>query len=120
MAFRAARNASRLGAAAGLAIRESHDSLVHRRRDARQREHARRVSLVRAPLGVDGGIRVPAEIICFDVRGMGPPEVVEGLRAKRIIATATPYVPSYARVSPSILNTPAEIQRTLDVLRTFR
>ena len=64
--------------------------------------------------------RLSAGIICFDVRGMGPPEVVEGLRAKRIIATATPYVPSYARVSPSILNTPAEIQRTLDVLRTFR
>jgi selenocysteine lyase/cysteine desulfurase len=64
--------------------------------------------------------RLSAGIICFDVRGMGPPEVVERLRAKRIIATATPYVPSYARVSPSILNTQGEIQKTLDVLRTFR
>lgn len=64
--------------------------------------------------------RLSAGIICFDVRGLAPPEVVERLRAKRIIATATPYVPSYARVSPSILNTPAEIDRTLDALRTLR
>jgi len=63
--------------------------------------------------------RVSAGIICFDVRGLTPPEVVERLRAKRIIATATPYVPSYARVSASILNTPAEIDTALRAIRTL-
>jgi isopenicillin-N epimerase len=64
--------------------------------------------------------RLSAGIICFDVRGMTPPEVVERLRAKRIIATVTPYVPSYARLSPSILNTPAEIDRALGALKALR
>lgn len=64
--------------------------------------------------------RLSAGIVCFDVRGMAPPEVVERLRTRRIIATATPYVPSYARVSPSILNTPVEIDRVLDALRLLR
>jgi isopenicillin-N epimerase len=61
--------------------------------------------------------RLSAGIICFDVRGLAPPDVVEQLRAKRIIATATPYVPSYARVSASILNTPAEIDTALRAIR---
>jgi selenocysteine lyase/cysteine desulfurase len=64
--------------------------------------------------------RLSAGIVCFDVQGLSPPELVERLRQKRIIATVTPYVPSYARVSPSILNTPAEIDRTLNALRTLR
>ena len=64
--------------------------------------------------------RLSAGIICFDVRGLTPPDVVERLRAKRIIATATPYVPSYARVSPSILNTPEEIEKALRALRELR
>jgi selenocysteine lyase/cysteine desulfurase len=64
--------------------------------------------------------RLSAGIVCFDVRGLRPPEVVERLRAKRIIATATPYVPSYARVSPSILNTPEEVDRALNVIHSLR
>jgi len=64
--------------------------------------------------------RLSAGIVCFDVQGLRPPEVVERLRAKRIIATATPYDPSYARVSPSILNTPAEIERALNAIRSLR
>jgi isopenicillin-N epimerase len=64
--------------------------------------------------------RLSAGIVCFDVQGLRPPGVVERLRAKRIIATATPYDPSYARVSPSILNTPEEIDRALNAIRSLR
>jgi isopenicillin-N epimerase len=64
--------------------------------------------------------RLSAGIVCFDVQGLRPPEVVERLRAKRIIATATPYDPSYARVSPSILNTPEEIEKALNAIRSLR
>jgi selenocysteine lyase/cysteine desulfurase len=64
--------------------------------------------------------RLSAGIVCFDVRGLTPPEVVDRLRAKRIIVTATPYSPSYARVSPSIVNTPGEIDKALTAIRSLR
>ncbi len=54
-----------------------------------------------------------AGLVCFEVRGLSPPEVVDRLLRRGIVATVTPYTPSYARVAPSILNTPAEIDRTL-------
>ena len=63
--------------------------------------------------------RLSAGIVCFDVRGLAPPEVVARLRERRIIATVTPYVPSYARVSPSIVNTPAQIERALAAIRSL-
>ena len=64
--------------------------------------------------------RLSAGIVCFDVRGLTPPEVVNRLRAKRIIVTATPYSPSYARLSPSIVNTPGEIDKALSAIRSLR
>jgi isopenicillin-N epimerase len=61
-----------------------------------------------------------AGLACFDVAGLSPDTVVRRLRERRIVATVTPYSPSYVRVAPSILNTPAEIRRTLDVIRGLR
>ena len=58
-----------------------------------------------------------AGLVCFDVRGSSPTEVVQRLAEQRIIATVTPYATSHARVAPSILNTADEIDRTLRVLR---
>ena len=54
-----------------------------------------------------------AGLVCFEVRGLPPQRVVDHLLARGIVATVTPYSPSYARLAPSILNTPAEIQRAL-------
>jgi selenocysteine lyase/cysteine desulfurase len=54
-----------------------------------------------------------AGIVCFDVEGMSQREVVERLRHKRIVATTTPYDPSYARLTPSIRNTPEEVETVL-------
>ena len=45
----------------------------------------------------DGG-EVSAGIICFEIAGMKPNEIVERLRAKKIIASDSPYVTSYARL----------------------
>lgn len=42
-----------------------------------------------------------------------PSLVVEKLKAKRIIASTSPYRISYARIAPSLLNTPEEIDTTL-------
>ena len=49
-------------------------------------------------------VQLSAGIVCFDVSGMSPRAVVERLRERNIVATTTPYAPSYARVSPSIRN----------------
>jgi selenocysteine lyase/cysteine desulfurase len=54
-----------------------------------------------------------AGIICFDVEGKKPEQVVKSLLAKKIIASTTPYAVSYARLAPSLVNNPAEIDTTL-------
>jgi selenocysteine lyase/cysteine desulfurase len=61
-----------------------------------------------------------AGIICFTVDGMSPSAVVTALRKRRIIATVTPYSPSYARLAPGIVNTPAEVDRVLEAIRALR
>ncbi len=58
-------------------------------------------------------------LICFDVRGLTPPQVVQRLRQQGIIATTTPYATSYARVAPGLLNTPDEIDATLRAIRAL-
>jgi isopenicillin-N epimerase len=52
-------------------------------------------------------------IVCFDIDGISPREVVGRLRQRKIVATPTPYADSHARVSPSIRNSPQEIEIAL-------
>jgi len=61
-----------------------------------------------------------AGLVCFEVRGMPPQEVVDRLLRQGIVATVTPYAQAYARVAPSVLNTPAEIDRALRALASLR
>jgi isopenicillin-N epimerase len=61
-----------------------------------------------------------AGIVCFDVRGMPAQQVVGSLRKKMIIASVTPYKTLYARLSPGLLNSPAEVETTLAALRELR
>src|SRR5262249_33726332 len=58
-----------------------------------------------------------AGIICFEVAGMEPEAVVKRLEAKRITGTVTPYLPSYARLAPSLLNTPEDVEAALRAVR---
>jgi isopenicillin-N epimerase len=58
-------------------------------------------------------------IVCFDVDGMSPREVVGRLRQRQIVATPTPYADSHARVSPSIRNSPQEIDTALREIRSL-
>ena len=60
-----------------------------------------------------------AGLICFDVRGLQPREVVQRLRDRRIIATVTPYATSYARVAPGVLNSPEEVETALRTIHTL-
>jgi selenocysteine lyase/cysteine desulfurase len=54
-----------------------------------------------------------AGLVCFEVDGLPPKEVVKRLAARKIVASDTPYAPSYARLTPSLLNTPEEVDRTV-------
>jgi isopenicillin-N epimerase len=58
-----------------------------------------------------------AGIICFDVNGRSPWDVVDHLRERNVIASVTPYAVRHARVTPSIRNTPLEIDRALEAIR---
>ncbi len=58
-----------------------------------------------------------AAIVCFDVEGLSPKQVVQQLRQKNIIASTTPYSTSYARLTPSVYNTPEEINLALKHIR---
>ena len=65
------------------------------------------------------GSKLSAGLICFDVEGMKPAAVVQKLLEKRVIASQSPYGVSYARLAPSLLNTPEEIETTLGYIRAL-
>jgi isopenicillin-N epimerase len=60
-----------------------------------------------------------AGIVCFDVKGMKPEQVVKRLLDQRIVASTTPYRISYARVACGIVNTPQEVETVLRAIRNL-
>ncbi|HSQ52124.1 MAG TPA: aminotransferase class V-fold PLP-dependent enzyme [Nitrospiraceae bacterium] len=61
-----------------------------------------------------------AGIVCFEVSGMTPDQVVERLRHRRIIGSVTPYATQYARLAPSLLTLPEDIEQTLREILKLR
>jgi len=61
-----------------------------------------------------------AGIVCFEVAGMTPRQIVEKLRQRRIVGSVTPYATQYARLAPSLLNSPTELETTLAEIRHLR
>jgi selenocysteine lyase/cysteine desulfurase len=61
-----------------------------------------------------------AGLVCFSVDRLSPDAVVAALRRRRIVATVTPYSPSYARLAPGLLNTTADVDRALRAIRSLR
>jgi isopenicillin-N epimerase len=61
-----------------------------------------------------------AGIVCFEVAGWKPDQVVEYLRQRRIIASVTPYAAQYVRLAPSLLITPEEVEKTCEEIRTIK
>jgi len=60
-----------------------------------------------------------AGIVCFEVEGLRPAEAVARLRARRIVASESPYAVSYARVSAGIMVQDDEVERTLREIRAL-
>jgi selenocysteine lyase/cysteine desulfurase len=61
--------------------------------------------------------RLSAGIICFEIAGLTPQEVVNKLLTRHIIATTSPYAKSYARVSFGVMNSPEEVEIALKAIR---
>ena len=60
-----------------------------------------------------------AGLVCFEVDGLSPWDVVIRLRDSYIIATTTPrtYKERYVRLAPGLLNNPSEVDRALAAIR---
>jgi isopenicillin-N epimerase len=54
-----------------------------------------------------------AGIVCFEVGQVSPEQVVARLSERGIIASVTPYATQYARLAPSLLTSPEEVDKTL-------
>lgn len=58
-----------------------------------------------------------AGLVSFEVAGVSPQDVVKRLLARNIIASTSPYAVTYARLAPSLVNTPAEVDEALRAVR---
>jgi selenocysteine lyase/cysteine desulfurase len=61
-----------------------------------------------------------AGIVCFEVGGLSPRQVVEKLRQRGIVGSTTPYATQYARLAPGLFNSPEEIETTLAAIHHLR
>jgi len=66
---------------------------------------------VRTPMADD----LSAGIICFEVDGLTPEQVVAKLHDRKIVASVTPpfYTPPYARLAPSLVTLEADVDRAV-------
>ncbi|MDR7135994.1 selenocysteine lyase/cysteine desulfurase [Lysobacter niastensis] len=58
-----------------------------------------------------------AGLVAFEVEGLKPAEVVKQLLARNIIASTSPYAITYARLAPSLVNTPEEVDKAVRAVR---
>jgi selenocysteine lyase/cysteine desulfurase len=57
-----------------------------------------------------------AGINCFEVKDLAAPEVVRRLLERRVIASASPYKVTYARLAAGVMNTPEEVDTALEAV----
>jgi selenocysteine lyase/cysteine desulfurase len=74
-------------------------------------------SMTRVRLHTPRAEALSAGIVAFEVDGLSAHAVVERLAERRVVATVAPYTVPYARLTPSIYNTPAEIDIALREVR---
>jgi selenocysteine lyase/cysteine desulfurase len=60
-----------------------------------------------------------AGLLCFQVHGVEPRQVVEDLLTRRLITGQTPYRNSAVRLAPSILLADDEISQTTRILENY-
>ena len=88
------------------------------------RTHEQATRLKEGLAGIDGislvtppGEDMSSGIVCFDVDGEAPHDVVARLAAAGFSTSVTPYREQHVRAGPSIVTTPDEVDALLDELR---
>ena len=101
---------------------------VHRalggRAEVARRTHARATELKDGLAGIRGvRLRTPrdealsAGLVCCEVRGIDPGEVVDRLREEhRVVASVTPYRTRYVRFGPSVANHAGDVRRGVEAM----
>jgi selenocysteine lyase/cysteine desulfurase len=56
---------------------------------------------------------VSAGIVCVELASMSPPDAVEALRTRGVVASVTPYQTSYLRLGPSIATAPDQVDQAI-------
>jgi selenocysteine lyase/cysteine desulfurase len=89
---------------------------------ARTHELARRlkeglIEIPRVQLITPLSESVSSGVVCFDVEGMSAATAVGRLEARGIVATVTPYATTYARLAPSIVNSPDDVDAAIAAVR---
>ena len=72
--------------------------------------------IVRTPIDP----RLSAGIVSFDVTGLSADGVVRRLRNQRVIGSAAPYSTRHVRLTPSMRNTPEDIDFALNALTQLK
>jgi selenocysteine lyase/cysteine desulfurase len=65
------------------------------------------------------GEELSAGIVCFEVDGYGPGDVVGRLADAKVMASVTPYANPLVRLGPSIVTTPAQVDQALAAVRAL-
>ena len=60
-----------------------------------------------------GAASLSAGLVCFDVEGRDPADVVAGLAQRRVVASVTPYARRHVRLGPGIVNTAGDVDVAL-------
>jgi selenocysteine lyase/cysteine desulfurase len=61
-----------------------------------------------------------AGLVCFEVAGRDPSEVVSRLGSRGIVASVTPYATRYVRLGPGIVNTPEHVDAAVHAIKALR
>ena len=102
-----------------------HQGIGRKRVEARVRGLASRL---KAQLAEVKGVRLrtpqspglSAGLVCFEVAGRDPSEVVARLAARGIVASVTPYATRYVRLGPGIVNTPEHVDAAVRAIKALR
>jgi selenocysteine lyase/cysteine desulfurase len=102
-----------------------HQGIGRERVEARIRSLASRL---KGQLAQRAGVRLrtpqspglSAGLVCFEVAGRDPSEVVARLASRRIVASVTPYATRYVRMGPGMVNTPEHVDAAVRALEALQ
>jgi selenocysteine lyase/cysteine desulfurase len=101
-----------------------HEAIGRARVEARIRSLAARLQAGLAEvrgvrLRTPAGAALSAGLVCFELAGREPGEVVGRLATRGIVASVTPYARRYVRLGPGIVNTPADVDAAVRALASL-